>query len=208
MLSLDLINHHAMKTYSSTILKLGTRWNWVVSIRPLQLYHGETVPGTHFIGGWTGPTAGLDVMAKRKNSYTCWESTPIPRSSLYRLSYPGSLSLYCKYIYKFLLAVTLSNITQVFSRCVRGKHSWADRKIFPECRKVLCNWILSHEVKNCFGNPTSQLGNRRVPKWDASGGSSYTDIENQALINQIPGTSKLLPINLQCNKHSVKPAYK
>jgi len=28
---------------------------------------GKRVPGTHWIGGWVGPSAGLDMVAKIKN---------------------------------------------------------------------------------------------------------------------------------------------
>jgi hypothetical protein len=30
-----------------------------------QLYAPERAPGTHWIGGWVGPTAGLDAEAKK-----------------------------------------------------------------------------------------------------------------------------------------------
>jgi hypothetical protein len=36
----------------------------------------ERAPDTHWIGGWVGPTAGLDAMAKTKNSIP-----PPPRES-------------------------------------------------------------------------------------------------------------------------------
>jgi hypothetical protein len=52
--------------YSTTILDLGTIWSSVVSFTPRQLYLRERAPGTHWIGGWVGPTARLDVMEKRK----------------------------------------------------------------------------------------------------------------------------------------------
>jgi hypothetical protein len=38
----------------------------VVSFTPLPLYPRERAPGTHFIGGWVDPRAGLDDMDKRK----------------------------------------------------------------------------------------------------------------------------------------------
>jgi hypothetical protein len=38
----------------------------VVSFTPLPLYPRERAPGTHFIGGWVDPRAGLDDMAKWK----------------------------------------------------------------------------------------------------------------------------------------------
>jgi hypothetical protein len=38
---------------------------------PRPLYPRERAPGTHWIGGWSGPRAGLDAVSKRK--------IPIPR---------------------------------------------------------------------------------------------------------------------------------
>jgi hypothetical protein len=38
----------------------------VVSFTPLPLYLRERAPGTHWIGGWVGPRAGLDDVEKRK----------------------------------------------------------------------------------------------------------------------------------------------
>jgi hypothetical protein len=35
---------------------------------------GERVPGTHWIGGWLGPIAGLDAVANRKILSPCRES--------------------------------------------------------------------------------------------------------------------------------------
>jgi hypothetical protein len=52
-------------------------------------------PGTHFIGGWVDPRAGLDDMEKWK-FLAYWDSNsrppdrPARSQSLYRLSYPGS----------------------------------------------------------------------------------------------------------------------
>jgi hypothetical protein len=36
----------------------------------------ERAPGTHRIGGWMGPKAGLDAVAKRKIPTPCRESNP------------------------------------------------------------------------------------------------------------------------------------
>jgi hypothetical protein len=52
----------------------------------------ERAPGTHWIGGWVGPRAGLDGVEKRKFltlprlEFCC----PARSQSLYRLSHPGS----------------------------------------------------------------------------------------------------------------------
>jgi hypothetical protein len=53
--------------YSSTILDLGIRWRLVVNFTPQPLYPGERAAGTHWIGGWVGPRAGLDAVEKRRS---------------------------------------------------------------------------------------------------------------------------------------------
>jgi hypothetical protein len=40
---------------------------WLAS-SPGRFNPKETVPATHWIGGWVSPRAGLDAMVKRKNS--------------------------------------------------------------------------------------------------------------------------------------------
>jgi len=46
-------------------------WPWhVLTVLPL------TAPRIHCIGGWMGPTAGLDEVLKRKNSCSQWEMNP------------------------------------------------------------------------------------------------------------------------------------
>jgi hypothetical protein len=67
----------------------------VVSITPLPLYPRERAPGTHFIGGWVDPRAGLDDMEKWKFLNLSGLELPPPgrparSQSLYRLSYRGS----------------------------------------------------------------------------------------------------------------------
>jgi hypothetical protein len=37
---------------------------------------GERTPGTHWIGGWVDPRAGLDAEARRKIICLCWGSNP------------------------------------------------------------------------------------------------------------------------------------
>jgi hypothetical protein len=44
---------------------------------PDALYPRERTPGTHCIGGWVGPTAGLDARAKEKSSGPVGDRTPI-----------------------------------------------------------------------------------------------------------------------------------
>jgi hypothetical protein len=67
---------------------------WSVS-RPGRFAPGERAPGTHWIGGWVDPRAGLDDLADRKfMTLPGLELRPLrwPARSqlLYRLSYPDS----------------------------------------------------------------------------------------------------------------------
>jgi hypothetical protein len=76
-------------------LDLGTSWRRVVSFTLLPLYSRERAPGTYGIGGWVGPTAGLDDLEKRKFlTLPGLELRPLGHpargQSLYRLRHPGS----------------------------------------------------------------------------------------------------------------------
>jgi hypothetical protein len=64
-------------------LDLGTRWRWVVSFTSRPLYPREKTPppGTHWIGGWMDPRAGLDDLKKRKFLTLSGLGTPTHRSS-------------------------------------------------------------------------------------------------------------------------------
>jgi hypothetical protein len=60
-------------------------------------------PGTHWIGGWADPRAGLDDLEKRKvltlSGLELWPlSRPTRKQSLYRLRYPGSYNISIKKI--------------------------------------------------------------------------------------------------------------
>jgi hypothetical protein len=56
-----------MKTYGGVdvetpcFLDLGTSSRGVVSFTPRRFTPGERALGTHWIGGWVGPRAGLDM---------------------------------------------------------------------------------------------------------------------------------------------------
>jgi hypothetical protein len=50
------------------ILNLGARWRWVASFTHWRFTPRETASGTHRIGNWVGPRAGIDTVVKRKNS--------------------------------------------------------------------------------------------------------------------------------------------
>jgi len=53
------------------------RGEWTASLLP-----GKRARGTHWTGGWLGPRAGLDSVAKRKKFYHC----PCRESNLGRLA--------------------------------------------------------------------------------------------------------------------------
>ena len=60
---------------------------WVVNATPRPLYPRER-QGTHCIGDWVGPTAGLDGCGKSPTGIR-FPGRPAISESLYRLSYSG-----------------------------------------------------------------------------------------------------------------------
>jgi len=48
---------------------------WLAS-RPGRFTPREIALGTHWIGGWVGPKAGLDAVVRRKIPSPCWDSNP------------------------------------------------------------------------------------------------------------------------------------
>jgi hypothetical protein len=67
---------------------------WSLS-RPCRFTPGERTFGTHWIGGWVGPRAGLKDVEKRKfltlpGLKLRALGRPACRQSLYRQRYPGS----------------------------------------------------------------------------------------------------------------------
>jgi hypothetical protein len=79
----------------SRFLDLGTDCRGVVSARPGRFTPREITIGTHWIGGWVAPRAGLED-AENKTFLTLPKFQLRPRGyparsqSLYRLRYPGS----------------------------------------------------------------------------------------------------------------------
>jgi hypothetical protein len=81
-LSLCLTKHHAMKTFwgngviaprNLTSALDGGEWS---ASRPGRFTPRERAPGTHWIGGWLGPRAGLDTVVNRKIPSPRRESNP------------------------------------------------------------------------------------------------------------------------------------
>jgi len=62
---------------------------WVINATPWALYPRER-PGTHCIGGWVGPGAGLEGCGKSRLHRVSIPDLPARSESLYRLSYTGS----------------------------------------------------------------------------------------------------------------------
>jgi hypothetical protein len=75
-----LTEHHAMKAYcgSGSIAEpiLSTRHEMWSASRPGRFTPWGRSPFTHWIGGWVGPRAGLDMIVKRKIPSPCWDSNP------------------------------------------------------------------------------------------------------------------------------------
>ena len=64
---------------------------WVVNATPWPLYPLER-PGTHCVGGWVGPSSGLDGRGKSRPTGIRFPDCPARSKSLYGLSYPGLLT--------------------------------------------------------------------------------------------------------------------
>jgi hypothetical protein len=70
-----LTKHRAMKTYGGrdesmvppflTLALDGVKW---LASHSGRFIPGERASGTHFIGGWVGPRAGLDIVEKSRTS--------------------------------------------------------------------------------------------------------------------------------------------
>jgi hypothetical protein len=75
-----------------TSASVGDEWS---ASRPGRFIRGERAAGTHWIGGWVGPSVGLDDLEKRQFlTLPGLELRPLGhlarRQSLCRLRYPGS----------------------------------------------------------------------------------------------------------------------
>jgi hypothetical protein len=77
--------------YSSTILNLGIDGGELSASRSSFFTPREIAPGTHRIGGWVGPRAGLDAMEKRKIFHLPGtEPCPFSRQPIAILTEPAS----------------------------------------------------------------------------------------------------------------------
>jgi hypothetical protein len=71
----QLIKHYAMKAYGGVDIQIYIFLTLAIAVgewsasRPRRFTPGEIAPGSHRIGGWADPRAGLDDLEKRK--YYC-----------------------------------------------------------------------------------------------------------------------------------------
>jgi hypothetical protein len=90
------------KRYSYTILDLGTRWRWVVNFTPRPLQRQGKSPRDPLFRRLCGPQSRSGRCGVENNLLPLPGIEPRPTTaripSLYRLSYPGSLSLQCRII--------------------------------------------------------------------------------------------------------------
>jgi hypothetical protein len=85
---------------------------------PVALYPRGKDPGTHWIGGWVGPRAGLDAGARRKILCPCRGSNPdrpARSQTLYWLSYRGSVLKYNRFLSRFVHFTLMSESGRVVS---------------------------------------------------------------------------------------------
>ena len=85
---------------------------WVVNATPWPLYPKER-PGTHCIGGWVEPRAGLDGCGKsrlHRDSILRSSGRPVRSESLYGLLYPGPSRVRYIVIYKYIYILVSSII--------------------------------------------------------------------------------------------------
>jgi hypothetical protein len=57
--------YRGVNVYVHVVLTSNTSWRCWSALLPGPGTHGERAPGTHWIGGWVGPRAGLEAVEKR-----------------------------------------------------------------------------------------------------------------------------------------------
>ena len=95
--------HRERRGAAPLIHNLGSRWRWAVNFAPRSLCPRERNPGTHWIGGWVGPRAGMDGFGEEKISCSCRDS-----------NHERSISYPCHHTdYAILLSTTNINIWNI-----------------------------------------------------------------------------------------------
>jgi hypothetical protein len=164
------------------LLDLGTRWKWVVSFTSQPLYPQRKSPGTHWIGGWVGPRAVLDMVVKRKIPSPHWEwnrrtlivqpvaqrctekfnELILQEMSNYWVNH-NTVWCHCRFIvFLWLITIVFSkNSAQVgFKKYIL----WNDTKKHLKCKVCLGLWNLRCVV----GNFKIMTKLKQVQKWLSS----------------------------------------
>jgi hypothetical protein len=87
-LSLCLTKHHAMESYWESggiapriLISALDEGEWLAS-RPAGFTPTGRAPGTHWIGGWVGPRAGMDALVKKFPAHAGTRTSDHPARSL------------------------------------------------------------------------------------------------------------------------------
>jgi hypothetical protein len=147
--------------YISNILDLGTRWRLVFSITPWSVCPWERAPGTHWLGGWVGHTAGLDALEKRIVSCTCRVSNScLPVRII--VATPNTLSRSPLYFVCHVILPTLSILFQLSKLLLKICIHFLP----PFPANIHCS---THSINKCFTKlhrdlslPLASLCNRYV----------------------------------------------
>jgi hypothetical protein len=104
----------------------------------------ERTPGTHWIGGWVDPRAGLDAGARRKILCPCRRSNsdrPARSQILYRLSYRGSG-----------LNVPIKITESCDSECIRILYLFFEGSSVKKNCNILIQWeLIMKLIMRCSG---------------------------------------------------------
>jgi len=134
----------------------------VVSFTLQPLYSQKSVHGSHWLGGWLGFTAGLDVVAKRKNLYPGWESKS--NGTIFNKRWFGN-------VWKQAVVVCCKLVTQRFSRgaegtennldqnsCCTGRSSRSERPEYETCGVLeVTSWCVLYRFWLSFHSHGSAL---------------------------------------------------
>jgi hypothetical protein len=116
-----LTEHHALKAYWGSGVQLHALLNsaldggeWSAS-RHSRFIPREGAPGTHWIGGWVGPRAGLDAVVKRKIPSLCRNTKP-------RSSSPKPIAIPLSFSTSHLRWKCFFKIVQTITWCFKRKN--------------------------------------------------------------------------------------
>jgi hypothetical protein len=104
-LSLCLTKYYDRKMYRGVevFLYLGTSRRWVVSFTPPAFYPRGRSPGTHWIGGWVDPRAGMSDIEK-------WKFLTLPGLLLRPLGRPARSQMLYSYVLNFTFSVCVNKL--------------------------------------------------------------------------------------------------